>query len=81
MHVVNVGDALIGWYLRQGYRETGKSEPFPHGDDRFDAPLRDDLKFSGLWYVAGATPCSSVRPEPKAGASALASNRDGLYSD
>ena len=45
MHVVNVRDALIAWYLRRGYRKTGESEPFPYGDDRFGAPLRDDLRF------------------------------------
>jgi GNAT superfamily N-acetyltransferase len=45
MHVVNVRDALIAWYLRRGYRKTGESEPFPYGDDRFGAPLRDDLSF------------------------------------
>jgi hypothetical protein len=43
MHVVNVRDALITRYLRRGYRKTG--EPFPYGDDRFGAPLRDDLSF------------------------------------
>jgi hypothetical protein len=25
--------------------KTGETEPFPYGDDRFDAPLRDDLSF------------------------------------
>jgi hypothetical protein len=41
----NVRDALIGWYLRRGHRKTGETEPFPYGDDRFGAPLRDDLSF------------------------------------
>jgi GNAT superfamily N-acetyltransferase len=45
MHVVNVRDALIAWYLRRGYHKTGETEPFPYGDDRFGAPLRDDLSF------------------------------------
>jgi hypothetical protein len=45
MHVVNVRDALIAWYLRRGARKTGETEPFPYGDDRFGAPLRDDLSF------------------------------------
>jgi hypothetical protein len=45
MHVVNVRDALIAWYLRRGYRKTGETEPFPYSDDRFGAPLRDDLSF------------------------------------
>ena len=45
MNVVNVRDALIAWYLRRGYHKTGDTEPFPYGDDRFGAPLRDDLSF------------------------------------
>src|ERR1700722_1668696 len=45
MNVVNVRDALIAWYLRRGYHKTGQTEPFPYGDDRFGAPLRDDLSF------------------------------------
>jgi hypothetical protein len=45
MNVVNVRDALIAWYLRRGYRKTGEAEPFPYGDARFGAPLRDDLRF------------------------------------
>jgi ribosomal protein S18 acetylase RimI-like enzyme len=45
MSVVNVREALIAWYLRRGYHKTGKTEPFPYGDDRFGAPLRDDLSF------------------------------------
>jgi GNAT superfamily N-acetyltransferase len=45
MNVVNVRDALIAWYVRRGYHKTGETEPFPYGDDRFGAPLRDDLSF------------------------------------
>ena len=45
MHVVNVRNALIAWYVRRGYRKTGETEPFPYGDDRFGAPLRGDLSF------------------------------------
>ena len=45
MNVVNVRDALIAWYVRRGYHNTGETEPFPYGDDRFGAPLRDDLSF------------------------------------
>jgi GNAT superfamily N-acetyltransferase len=45
MTVVNVRDALIAWYLRRGYHNTGETAPFPYGDDRFGAPLRDDLCF------------------------------------
>ena len=46
--VINVRVALISWYLRRGYRRTGEAEPFPYGDDRFGAPLRDDLSFAVL---------------------------------
>jgi ribosomal protein S18 acetylase RimI-like enzyme len=45
MSVTNVREALIAWYLRRGYERTGKTEPFPYGDDRFGTPLRDDLCF------------------------------------
>jgi ribosomal protein S18 acetylase RimI-like enzyme len=45
MAVINVRDALIGWYVRRGYSKTGATEPFPYGDDRFGKPLRDDLCF------------------------------------
>ena len=45
MTVVNVRDALIGWYERRGYRLTGETQPFPYGDERFGRPLRDDLCF------------------------------------
>ena len=43
--VINLCEALIAWYLRRGYQKTGETEPFPYGDDRFGAPLRDDLCF------------------------------------
>ena len=43
--VLNVRDALIAWYERRGYKCTGKTDPFPYGDDRFGKPLRDDLVF------------------------------------
>jgi ribosomal protein S18 acetylase RimI-like enzyme len=39
---------LIEWYLRRGYVETGETRPFPHGDDRFGKPRRDDLVFTVL---------------------------------
>jgi ribosomal protein S18 acetylase RimI-like enzyme len=45
MHVINVRDTLIAWYERRGYRMTGKTSPFPYGDNRFGTPLRDDLSF------------------------------------
>jgi len=45
MTVLHVREALVGWYLRRGYRETGVREAFPYGDERFGKPLRDDLYF------------------------------------
>jgi len=45
MTVVNVREALIAWYRRRGYHETGETNPFPYGDDRFGTPQRDDLSF------------------------------------
>ncbi len=45
MTVINLRGALIAWYLRRGYLRTGETEPFPYGDDRFGAPLGDDLCF------------------------------------
>jgi len=45
MTVINVREELIAWYLRRGYAKTGKTEPFPYGDERFGKPLRDDLCF------------------------------------
>ncbi len=45
MTVVNVRTALIAWYRRRGYRETGEINPFPYGDNRFGTPQRDDLSF------------------------------------
>ena len=48
MGVLSVRDALIAWYERRGYRRTGKTEPFPYGDDRFGRPLRENLVFAIL---------------------------------
>jgi ribosomal protein S18 acetylase RimI-like enzyme len=45
MSVINVREALIAWYLRRGYHETGETRPYPYGDNRFGTPLRDDLSF------------------------------------
>jgi len=45
MHVVNVRDTLIAWYVRRGYRLTAETRPFPYDDHRFGRPLRNDLAF------------------------------------
>ncbi|MFF8289288.1 GNAT family N-acetyltransferase [Streptomyces sp. NPDC016309] len=48
MTVISVRDELIAWYERRGYRRTGRTTPFPYGDERFGLPLRDDLEFELL---------------------------------
>ncbi|MFI8189388.1 GNAT family N-acetyltransferase [Streptomyces sp. NPDC085946] len=48
MTVISVRDDLIAWYERRGYRRTGRTSPFPYGDERFGIPLRDDLRFELL---------------------------------
>ena len=48
MTVISVRDELIAWYVRRGYRRTGKFKPFPYGDERFGIPKRDDLRFELL---------------------------------
>lgn len=48
MTVIDVRDALIAFYERRGYRRTGIYKPFPHGDERFGIPKRDDLRFEVL---------------------------------
>ena len=53
MTVLNVREALIGWYGRRGYAPTGEVKPFPYGDDRFGKPLRDDLAFVVLEKALG----------------------------
>ena len=39
---------LIAWYERLGYRRTGEQMAWPHGDETFGVPRRDDLVFD--WY-------------------------------
>lgn len=48
MTVIDIRDELIAFYIRLGYRRTGKHLPFPYGDERFGIPLRDDLRFEVL---------------------------------
>jgi ribosomal protein S18 acetylase RimI-like enzyme len=48
MTVISVRDDLIAWYERRGYRRTGRTSPFPYGDERFGIPRRDDLRFELL---------------------------------
>jgi ribosomal protein S18 acetylase RimI-like enzyme len=39
---------LIAWYERRGYERTGRTAPFPYGDERYGLPKRDDLEFEVL---------------------------------
>ncbi|MFJ2902347.1 GNAT family N-acetyltransferase [Streptomyces sp. NPDC091279] len=48
MTVISVRADLIAWYERRGYRRTGRTSPFPYGDERFGIPLRPDLRFELL---------------------------------
>jgi ribosomal protein S18 acetylase RimI-like enzyme len=41
--VINVREALLAWYERQGYVRTGAVEPFPYDDATVGTPLRNDL--------------------------------------
>ncbi len=45
MTVIAQRPELIAWYERRGYRNTGETAPFPYNNERFGAPVRDDLYF------------------------------------
>jgi ribosomal protein S18 acetylase RimI-like enzyme len=45
MTVIHTRAELIAFYGRRGYLPTGRTKPFPYGDERFGRPLRDDLHF------------------------------------
>jgi ribosomal protein S18 acetylase RimI-like enzyme len=48
MTVISQREELIAWYVRRGYVTTGESRPFPHRDERFGLPRREDLSFDVL---------------------------------
>ncbi|KAI5926932.1 putative acetyltransferase [Camillea tinctor] len=48
MNVIWTRDELISWYIRRGFRKTGKSKPFPYEELVNGAALRDDLYFDVL---------------------------------
>ncbi|WP_043732995.1 GNAT family N-acetyltransferase [Streptomyces zinciresistens] len=48
MTVISVREDLIAWYERRGYRRTGRTTPFPYGDERFGIPRREGLRFELL---------------------------------
>ena len=45
MTVLSARTELLAWYARRGYRQTGRTRPFPYGDERFGLPRRGDLLF------------------------------------
>ncbi|KAF4409713.1 MULTISPECIES: GNAT family N-acetyltransferase [Streptomyces] len=53
MTVISAREDLIAWYVRRGYRRTGRTSPFPYGDERFGIPQRDDLCFELLVKTLG----------------------------
>jgi len=48
MTVISLRSELIAYYQRRNYHPTGRTEPFPYGDERFGIPQRDDLEFAVL---------------------------------
>lgn len=46
--IIDIRDELAAYYGRRGYVRTGKTKPFPYGDERFGVPKRDDLRFEVL---------------------------------
>jgi ribosomal protein S18 acetylase RimI-like enzyme len=48
MTVISVREDLIAWYERRGYLRTGRTSPFPYGNERFGLPTREDLEFELL---------------------------------
>jgi GNAT superfamily N-acetyltransferase len=45
MTVLSVRSDVIAFYERRGYRHSGETRPFPHGNDTFGLPRRNDLEF------------------------------------
>jgi ribosomal protein S18 acetylase RimI-like enzyme len=45
MTVIKSRRELIDWYLRRGYQDSGREEPFPFDDPRFGLPKTRDLVF------------------------------------
>ncbi|GGO96350.1 GNAT family N-acetyltransferase [Wenjunlia tyrosinilytica] len=48
MTVISAREELVAWYERRGYRRTGRTTPFPYGDERFGLPKREGLEFETL---------------------------------
>jgi ribosomal protein S18 acetylase RimI-like enzyme len=45
MTVINRRPELLAWYQKMGFKNTGKTKPFPYGDERFGIPKVKDLEF------------------------------------
>ena len=45
MTVIKSRTELIAWYIRRGYADTGREEPFPLDDVRFGLPKTTELVF------------------------------------
>ncbi|MDT0446302.1 GNAT family N-acetyltransferase [Streptomyces johnsoniae] len=48
MQVLTPRTSLIAWYERRGYVRTGRTVPFPYGDERFGVPRMAGLAFEVL---------------------------------
>lgn len=48
MTVIHLRTELLAWYERRGYRRSGRTKPFPYGDERVGVPTRTDLHFLEL---------------------------------
>lgn len=48
LQVISARADLIAWYERRGYARTGRTSPFPYGDERFGIPRRPGLEFELL---------------------------------
>ena len=46
--VLNHRPELLAWYERLGFTMTGKTVPFPYGDERYGVPRRPDLVLQGM---------------------------------
>jgi ribosomal protein S18 acetylase RimI-like enzyme len=48
MTVIRQRTGLVAWYERRGFALTGKTIPFPYGNERLGLPKRPDLEFAEL---------------------------------
>jgi ribosomal protein S18 acetylase RimI-like enzyme len=53
MTVIRQRADLIAWYERLGFALTGKTAPFPYGEERFGRPKRPGLEFAELARALG----------------------------